>query len=496
MSQDVRIRPKDRDAILQSLRAGVVPRTGQQHIQVGRSEEVKALLQDIERLADGGSGIRFVIGEYGSGKTFFLYLIRSVALEKKLVTAHADLTPDRRLHATGGQARTLYAELMRNLSTRAKPDGGALPSVVERFVTSALEAARARNVTPEAVIRENLEQLSEMVGGYDFAQVIAAYWRGHDTGDETLKSNAVRWLRGEFTTKTDARAALGVRTIVDDSNFYDQLKLFARFVRLAGFGGLMVCLDELVNLYKLANGRARNQNYEQILRILNDSLQGVSVGLGFVLGGTPDFLLDTRKGLYSYQALQSRLAENTFARGGLVDYSGPVLRLANLSPEDFFVLIGKIRHVYASGDPASYLIGEDGLHGFMEHCSKRIGEAYFRTPRSTISAFVQLLSVLEQNPGTSWQELVGKVPIATEANPDLAPLPETAETEEEGAGAGSEAQTETAPSPPVSGAPQSMSAGQAESIRQPEPPSPSAPPAPAPAVPAAKDDDELASFKL
>lgn len=425
------IRPRERDAIVQSLRAGVVPRSGQQHIQVGRVEEVKALIADVERIADGGSAIRFVIGDFGSGKTFFLNLIRSIALEKKLVTIHADLTPDRRLHATGGQARALYQELIRNMSTRSKPDGGGLASVVERFVTTSVEAGRERNVKPEVVIRERLVSLSEMVNGYDFAEVIACYWKGHDTGNDTLKSDAIRWLRGEFSTRTDARAALGVRTIVDDSNVYDQLKLLARFVRLSGFAGLVVCCDELVNLYKLANTKARNTNYEQILRILNDCLQGSADGLGFLMGGTPEFLLDTRKGLYSYQALQSRLAENRFVKDGLVDYSGPVLRLASLTAEDLFVLLGKLRHVYAAGVAEKYLIPDDGLQAFMLHCSQKIGDAYFRTPRNTVTAFVNLLAVLEQNPGVAWHQLVERVQVTIDTNPDLAPLEQDDENGEQ-----------------------------------------------------------------
>ena len=234
------IRTRDRDAIIQSLRAGVVPRRGHHHVQVGRADEVEAVMRDLERVADGGSAIRFVIGEYGSGKTFFLFLVRSIALEKGLVTAHGDLAPDRRLHATGGQARALYAELMANLATRTKPDGGAVASVVERFVTSALKQARAEGTPVDDVVHERLEELSNLPGGYDFAEVVAAYWRGHETGDDGLQSDAVRWLRGEFTTKTDARKALGVRTIVDDDNVYERLKLFARFVRLAGYGGLVV----------------------------------------------------------------------------------------------------------------------------------------------------------------------------------------------------------------------------------------------------------------
>ncbi len=406
------IRAKDRDAVIQSLRAGVVPRVGQHLIQVGRVGELAALIKDVDRLAEGGSAFRVVIGEYGAGKTFFLNLVRGIAMERKLVTMHADLNPDRRLHASGGQARSLYAELAKNMSTRTKPDGGALQGIVEKFISQAKTEARSKGIDSETVIRQYLAELTEMVNGYDFAEVIAAYCRGFDEGNEKLKADAIRWLRGEFTTKTDARAALGVRSCVDDASVYDQLKLLSRFVRLAGFGGLMVCLDELVNLYKLANTQARNANYEQILRILNDSLQGSTDGLGFVLGGTPEFLMDTRRGLYSYPALQSRLAENTFAKTGYVDLSGPVIRLTSLTPEDFYVLLQNLGNVYAYGDPEKYLLPDEAIPLFIEHCGQRLGEAYFRTPRTTITAFINLLAVLEQNPGADWRTLLGAVEIA------------------------------------------------------------------------------------
>ncbi|WP_129642667.1 ATP-binding protein [Peristeroidobacter agariperforans] len=407
-----KIKSKERDTVVQALRAGVVPRTGQHLIQVGRAREIETLLRDIERIADGGTGFRLVIGEYGAGKTFFLNLVRAIGMEKRLVTAHADLNPDRRLQASGGQARSLYAELMKNFSTRTKSDGGALPGVVEKFVAQAKTESKTSGKSTEDIIREKLANLSEMVGGYDFAEVVAAYCRGFEEGNDRLKADAIRWLRGEFTTKTDARSALGVRTIVDDDAFYDQLKLLARFVRLAGFSGLLICLDEMVNLYKLANAQARNANYEQILRILNDSLQGSAEGLGFILGGTPEFLLDTRRGLYSYSALQSRLAENTIAaRAGIQDFSGPVLRLASLTNEDFFVLLQKLRHVYASGEEANYLVPNEGLVAFMQHASKRLGEAYFRTPRTTITAFLNLLATLEQHRDSSWRELLDVIEV-------------------------------------------------------------------------------------
>jgi hypothetical protein len=416
-----KLKPRERDAIVQALRAGVVPKLGLRHIQVGRVREIEELVKDMDRIAGGGAAIRFVIGEYGSGKTFFMNLIRLVALEKGLVVMFADLAPDRRIHATGGQARGLYAEMARNLSTRTKPDGGALASVVERFVSQAHRDGEARDLPTGTVIRERLAHFEELTGGFEFAEVIRRYWQGHETGDDDLKSAALRWLRGEFATRTDARKALGVRSIIDDANVYDHLKLMSAFVREAGYQGLLVGLDELVNLYKLTSSQARNANYEQILRILNDVLQGSAEHLGFLMGGTPEFLMNTRRGLYSYEALQSRLAENSFARDGLVDLSGPVVRLASLTPEDLFVLLCNIRAVMQDGENA---LPDEALAAFMSHCSDRIGEAYFRTPRNTVTAFVDLLAVLEQNPGIAWTDLIEKIDLAKDGGDDLSDVDE------------------------------------------------------------------------
>lgn len=405
------IKPRDRDTIISALRAGVVPRLGLQHIQVGRQREIEAVIRDIRRVGEGGSSIRFVIGAYGAGKTFFLFLVRQIALQSKLAVCQADLSPDRRIHATGGQARTLYAELVRGLSTRTAPDGGALRNILESYIQKASENATATGACVESAIKDGLGDIREMVGGYDFATVIAAYAKGYEEGNGILQDAALRWLRGEYTTKTEARQDLGVRTIIDDASFYDGLRLLARFVRVAGFGGLMVCLDELVNLYKLQNSQARNQNYEQILRILNDVLQGTTEGIGFIMGGTPEFLLDTRRGLYSYQALQSRLAENTFASSGLADYSGPVINLPSLTPEELYHLLERLRDVFAGGDADKRLVPDEALVAFMEHCSSTIGDSYFRTPRNTVKAFVDLLAVLEQNPGVQWNDLIKQVDV-------------------------------------------------------------------------------------
>lgn len=430
MTSAKKIKPRERDAIIQALNAGVVPRIGIQHIAVGRSKETDAMIKDIEKIADEASAIRFIIGEYGAGKTFFLNLVRQISLEKKLVVVSADLAPDRRIHATGGQARNLYSELMRNLSTRSKPDGGALQSIIERFISDTSRKAQKNGLDVSEAIQRELLPLEDLVSGFDFATVLEAYWKGFDDGDDILKGHALRWLRGEYSTKTEARKDLGVRTIIDDTSVYDHLKLMARFVQIAGYAGLMVALDEMVNLYKLNSTQARNANYEQLLRIINDVLQGTSSGIGFVFGGTPDFLMDTRRGVYSYEALQSRLAENQFAKNGLIDLSGPVVRLQSLKPEELYILLANIRHVFALGNEEDYLVPDNALQAFMAHCNDKIGEAYFRTPRNTAKAFVNLLAVLEQNPGTSWDMLIANTVIEADT-PIEEEMPEGMESDDE-----------------------------------------------------------------
>lgn len=421
-----RIAIKERDAAVQALRAGVVPRVGIRHVQVGRAREVAEAAKDMDRIAGGGSAVRFVIGEYGSGKTFYLTLARTIAAERKLVVMHADLAPERRIHASGGQARALCAELALSMATRTKPDGGALASVLERFIGDTRQRALDAGHDVGDAIRERLDVVREGVTGFDFADVVVRYWRATEEGNEATKSAALRWLRAEYALRTEAREALGVRAIVDDGAVYDHLKALSRLVRLAGYEGILIVLDEMVNLYKIVSAQARNANYEQVLRIVNDVLQGTAERIGFYFGGTPEFLLDTRRGLYSYEALRSRLAENSFVREGLIDLSGPVIRLQSLTPEELVVLLERLRLLWAHGDAEKLPVPDAALHAFLRHCATKIGDAYLRTPRNTIRAFLDLLAVLEQNPGTSWETLLGAVELSADGPPTLTDIDDQA----------------------------------------------------------------------
>ena len=406
------IKLKERNAIIQSLKSGVVPKIGLQYIQVGRNKEISSFIKNIESIEKDGTFFRFVIGEYGSGKTFFIQLVKEMALTKNLVVINADLSPEKRLNGSNGQARKLYSELMSSCSTRSKKDGNALTNILDNFITEAREYSEKKEISILDAIRFKLKEVKAVNGGYDFSIVLNKYWEAYDSGDDILKDNTLRWFKGEYSTKTEAKNDLGVRTIIDDYSFYDSLKLFSVLVRKAGYEGLLICLDEMVNLFKITNSVSRKNNYEEILRILNDTLQGNIKSVGFIMGGTPEFLTDRNRGLYSYEALKSRLAENNFAKElGIVDYDSIVLRLSNLSKEEIFVLLCKLRDIYASGDKEKYLISDDGLQAYLKHCYQSVGECYFKTPRNTIKDFLDLLSILDQNPDLQLNKIIKNIDV-------------------------------------------------------------------------------------
>lgn len=412
------IRPKERETIIQSLKSGVVPRTGLQHIQVGRSEELKSFVKDVDTIAEGGTSFRFVIGEYGSGKTFFLSLVRTIALEKGLVTMHADLSPIKRFHGSDGQPRLLLSEMVENLSTRTKPDGNALQNILERFISNAREEAKANGSNPYDLISEKLNELNDYTGGYNFVSVIKKYLEGYESGNQFLMNSALKWLKAGYTTKNDTLRDLGIREFISDSSFYNTLKLYSVLVRKAGYKGLLICVDEMVNLYKIPNSISRKANYEEILSMLNNTLQGSFSNIGFIMGGTPEFLTDNIRGLYSYEALKSRLSENSFSKQlGVTDYNSVVLRLASLTKEELYLLLTNLRHVFASGNEEKYLVPDEALLAFLHHCSNKIGESYFRTPRTTIKSFLDLLSILEQYPNYKWSDMISSMEVQKDVEP-------------------------------------------------------------------------------
>lgn len=426
------MKPKERDIIVRALRSGVVPRAGLQHIQVGRYQELKSFLSDIENVADGGTSFRLVIGEYGSGKTFFLSLVRSIAMEKGLVTMNADLTPAKRLHGREGQSRMLLSDLVTSLSTRTRQDGNALQNILERFLSTARQKAEDEGVTLRHACETMLADLHEYIGGFAFAKVVQIYCQAYEDCDDRRMHNAMRWLRCEYSTKTDAMRDLGVREFINDQSFFNTIVLYSILVRKAGYKGLFVCLDEMVNLYKISNTVSRKANYEEVLNIVNSTLQGNLHGLGFVMSGTPEFLTDTSRGLYSYEALRSRLAENSFSKNlGLNDFNSTVLRLPNLTAEEMYLLLKNIRNVFALGNEADYLVPDKALMAYLNHCSAKIGESYFRTPRNTIKGFVDLLSVLQQYPDRKWDEIIDDIEIAPDTEPTA--LADTGAKQQKGA---------------------------------------------------------------
>ncbi len=401
--------------LLNALKGGVVPRIGLPYITVGRKDEIAAMLHDLELVSDGGASFRFIVGSYGSGKSFLLQTIRNHAMGNGFVVADADLSPERRLQGTRGQGLATYRELIRNLATKTKPEGGALTLVLDRWV-SGVSARVVQEGTPpdapgfsekvEQAIYGQIQSLEEMVHGFDFARLLTLYYRAHVAGDEDMKARVVKWFRGEYRTKTEARGELGVNICITDDDWYEYLKLFAAFLQGAGYKGLIVLVDELVNLCKIPNAITRQYNYEKILAMYNDAMQGKTRHLGIIMGGTPQSVEDRRRGIYSYEALRSRLTEGRFAREGLRDMMAPVIRLEPLTHEELYVLVEKLADIHAGYFGYDQRLTGDDLAEFLRIELGRVGASTHITPREIIRDFIELLDILYQNPQIGVAELL------------------------------------------------------------------------------------------
>lgn len=388
--------------ILNSLKGGVVPRIGLPYITVGREVEIRALLTDLSLIADGGASFRFLVGRYGAGKSFLLQTIRTHAMGEGFVVADADLSPERRLQGGQGQGLATYRELIRNISTKTRPEGGALNLILDRWVASCADA-------DESTVNAQLAPLEEMVHGFDFARMLRRYRTAVAEGDEEAMSRVTKWIRGEYRTKSEARAELGSSTIISDDDWYDYVKLIARFLVCSGYKGMLVLIDELVNLYKIPNAITRQYNYEKILTMYNDTLQGKAQYLGMIMGGTPTSIEDRRRGVFSYEALRSRLAQGRFAREDLKDMLAPIIRLQPLTYEELLVLIEKLMQIHAGYFGWTPTLTENDLVDFLKIEFGRVGADTHLTPREVIRDFIELLDILCQNPDADVAELLQSV---------------------------------------------------------------------------------------
>ena len=388
--------------ILNSLKGGVVPRIGLPYITVGREVEIRALLTDLSLIADGGASFRFLVGRYGAGKSFLLQTIRTHAMGEGFVVADADLSPERRLQGGQGQGLATYRELIRNISTKTRPEGGALNLILDRWVASCADA-------DESAINAQLAPLEEMVHGFDFTRMLRRYRTAVAEGDEESMSRVTKWIRGEYRTKSEARAELGSSTIISDDDWYDYIKLIARFLVCSGYKGMLVLIDELVNLYKIPNAITRQDNYEKILTMYNDTLQGKAQYLGMIMGGTPTSIEDRRRGVFSYEALRSRLAQGRFAREDLKDMLAPIIRLQPLTYEELLVLIEKLMQIHAGYFGWTPTLTENDLVDFLKIEFGRVGADTHLTPREVIRDFIELLDILCQNPDADVAELLQSV---------------------------------------------------------------------------------------
>ena len=415
MPQKRRVPKRIAQIVLNSLKGGVVPRIGLPYITVGRKAEIEALLHDVDVIQEGGASFRFIVGRYGSGKSFLLQTIRNYVMDKKFVVVDGDLSPERRLQGSKGQGLATYRELIQNLSTKTRPEGGALTLILDRWINSVQTQVVSEGIASddpkfEAAVDQKIygviSSLNELVHGFDFAKLLNMYYHAYMSGDDETKAKVVKWFRGEYSHKTEAKKDLGVDIIISDSNWYEYLKLFATFFRQAGYAGLMIMIDELVNIYKIPNAISRQYNYEKILTMYNDTLQGKAKYLGIIMCGTPQAVEDRRRGVYSYEALRSRLASGKFAQEGARDMYAPVIKLEPLTAEEMLVLTEKLADMHANLYGYERTITDNDLAQFIKIEYARVGADTSITPREIIRDFIELLDIVWQNPDKKITDLL------------------------------------------------------------------------------------------
>ena len=415
MPQKRRVPKRIAQAVLNSLKGGVVPRIGLPYITVGRKAEIEALLHDVDVIQEGGASFRFIVGRYGSGKSFLLQTIRNYVMDKNFVVVDGDLSPERRLQGSKGQGLATYRELIQNLSTKTRPEGGALTLILDRWINSVQTQVVSEGIASddpkfEAAVDQKIygviSSLNELVHGFDFAKLLNMYYHAYMSGDDETKAKVVKWFRGEYSHKTEAKKDLGVDIIISDSDWYEYLKLFATFFRQAGYAGLMIMIDELVNIYKIPNAISRQYNYEKILTMYNDTLQGKAKYLGIIMCGTPQAVEDRRRGVYSYEALRSRLASGKFAQEGARDMYAPVIKLEPLTAEEILVLTEKLADMHANLYGYERTITDNDLAQFIKIEYARVGADTNITPREIIRDFIELLDIVWQNPDKKITDLL------------------------------------------------------------------------------------------
>ena len=424
-TSQVRIPKRILGTLLNSAGAGVVPRQGLEYVAIGREKEIEALLRDLENISLGMGAFRFIVGKYGSGKSFLMGLIRANAQEKGFVTADSDLSPERRFHGTQGQGLATFRELMHNLSCKAMPDSGALPAILGNWFTS----LQMKGITEEGFAQGSPELASYVqkeifrvcralqgnVNGFDFAKVLSAYFHAYVAGDDAMLEDALRWLRGEFTGKMQARSSsLSINSVIDDQNWYEYLKLYAVFFRLIGYKGFLVLIDECVNLYKIPNRVSRENNYEKILSMFNDTMQGKAEGLGILLGATPQLIEDPRRGLFSYEALKSRLVPGKFIPDGKQNLLSPLIYLQRLTDNEIFALCKRLLSLHSSYYAYAPRLGDDEILAFLKVAFNKMGANEMITPREITRDFLNVLDIMFTDADAKFYDLIGKTEFVSE----------------------------------------------------------------------------------
>lgn len=414
-----RINPKEADNIIKALEAGVVPRRGIQHLLVGRHKEVEEVILILDNIKQGESDIRFWVGDFGSGKSFMMRTIESLAVQKNFAVSTIDLTPTRRFYASDGKAQSLYNEIVDNIIIQTSQDGNAIKTIIEEWINSIITSVSERDKIPasQLLVKENkgiiekeilnITSSFKSVGlSYELGQAISKYYEGLMEDNQVLKLKALRWIRGDISTKTESKNELGIKRIINDDNWYEAIKNLAELFSDIGYSGFVINFDEAVNLYKLPMSQTRERNYEKILNIFNECKSNTARGLFVNFGATRKTIFDERRGMSSYGALKGRLGNESSLDSKLINTNKTVLPLKPLTTEEIYTLLENLKNIYNIHYRLDIDMTMENIKLYMEEQLNRPGALEFLTPRAVIKDFLEILDMIRQNPDVETETII------------------------------------------------------------------------------------------
>lgn len=336
--------------IIDSLRNGTVPAEGTENIAVGIDEELTEIQDQIERTREDKSAFKFIIGDYGSGKTFFSTSVREMAYDKKFVVSSVVISQETPLH----KFEELYRKIMEGMRTSENKKIPAFNFILEEWLLNIedkvieiegldpYEDSKKFQIEMNKRINEELMIVGSIAAS--FANAIRAFYKAKYEGDTVLAQGAVAWLKGD-NVRAELKSKLGVIGTITRENSFEFFRALLQMIKTAGYEGLMIILDEVETVQKLVRKDMRSAAYENLRFFIDESDRNSFPSCFFLYTGTTD-LMESEKGFKSLEPLYQRIKVEREKGDKFKNLRQPVMFLDGLNRDRLYEVACRVRNIH------------------------------------------------------------------------------------------------------------------------------------------------------